>query len=395
MSDVLEQLLASSSIRNKDGSYNRLRKESGNQVSQIYVDPNLKVVQSLDEILKIALQNGASDIHITAGAAPRYRIDGELRDIRGYAKMMPEVTKGILSSIISDEMAEEFEQIGDLDFAYQFPDGGRFRCNFYKQRNSWAGVLRTLSSEIPTPASINLPESIVNLTTKKRGLILVTGPTGSGKSTTLASLIGEINHNQRKNIITLEDPIEYIHKHDKCSVNQREMGVDSKDFASALRSALREDPDVILVGEMRDFETISTAITAAETGHLVFSTLHTIGAAATIDRIIDTYPVKQQPQARSQLATVIEGVVSQQLIKKATGRGRVAAFEIMLGSTAIRAMIREGKTEQMASTIQTAQNLGMRLLDDDLARLVRDNIITSESALEYAVNKQTMKERLK
>ena len=393
-SSILQELLKNQDYRNKDGSYNRLRNDSTSQQSQIFVDENLKKIQSLSEILEIAISNNASDIHISAGAPPRFRVNGELRDIRGYAKMTPDVTKRILSEIIADDMVEDFERIGDLDFAHQL-NNRRFRCNLYKQRNSWAGVFRLLNDRIPTPNELGLPTSVVELTKKKRGLVLVTGPTGSGKSTTLASLISEINHTAYKNIITLEDPIEYLHKHGMSNVNQREMGVDSKDFASALRASLREDPDVILVGEMRDFETISTAITAAETGHLVFSTLHTIGAAATIDRVIDTYPVDQQDQARSQLATVIEGVVSQQLLKKADGRGRVAAFEVMTGSTAIRNLIREGKTEQMSSMIQTSSKLGMQLLDDCLVDLLKKGLITTEVAMEYSVNRGNIENRLR
>ena len=393
-SSILQELLKNQDYRNKDGSYNRLRNDSTSQQSQIFVDENLKKIQSLSEILEIAISNNASDIHISAGAPPRFRVNGELRDIRGYAKMTPDVTKRILSEIIADDMVEDFERIGDLDFAHQL-NNRRFRCNLYKQRNSWAGVFRLLNDRIPTPNELGLPTSVVELTKKKRGLVLVTGPTGSGKSTTLASLISEINHTAYKNIITLEDPIEYLHKHGMSNVNQREMGVDSKDFASALRASLREDPDVILVGEMRDFETISTAITAAETGHLVFSTLHTIGAAATIDRVIDTYPVDQQDRARSQLATVIEGVVSQQLLKKADGRGRVAAFEVMTGSTAIRNLIREGKTEQMSSMIQTSSKLGMQLLDDCLVDLLKKGLITTEVGMEYSVNRGNIENRLR
>lgn len=392
MEDLLKVLIDSQNYKNENGSYNKLRNVKEDiEVEQV---EDTKNAENVDELLKLALERGASDIHIVVGAPPKYRINGELVAIRGYNILTPDATKSLLSSILDDEQIKFFESEGDLDFAYAIRHVGRFRVNFYKQRGTYAGVFRALSNIIPTTDELKIPKSIVDLIDKKRGLVLVTGPTGSGKSTTLASLINEINKKYSRNIITLEDPIEYLHKHNRSNVSQREMGVDSKSFSSALRAALREDPDVILVGEMRDFETISTAITAAETGHLVFSTLHTIGASATVDRIIDTYPVKQQGQARSQLSTVIEGVISQQLIPKADGRGRIAAFEIMTSSIAIRNLIREGKTEQIPGTIQTSSKLGMQLLDDNLARLVRDGIITNDKAVEFSVDKKAMEERL-
>lgn len=395
ISEVLDQLIASQGYKNKDGSYNKLR-GSSDATPDVSAEPDLRVANNIDELLSLAAEQGASDIHIVVGAPPKFRINGELTPVRQYATLTPDVVEKLLKpTIMDDEIASQFDEDGDLDFAYQVKGVARFRVNLYKQRGTWAGVFRMLSNNVPSVRDLKLPQSIVNLTAKKRGLILVTGPTGSGKSTTLASLIAEINEHYRKNVITLEDPIEYLHKHKMSNVSQREIGVDTKSFASALRASLREDPDVILVGEMRDFETISTAITAAETGHLVFSTLHTIGAAATVDRIIDTYPVKQQGQARSQLASVIEGVISQQLIPRADGSGRVAAFEIMTGSTAIRNLIREGKTEQMGSTIQTSRKDGMILLDDNLQDLVRQGIITPEKAIEFAVDKKAMQSRLR
>lgn len=395
ISEVLDQLVASQSYKNKDGSYNKLR-GSSDATPDVSAEPDLRVASNIDELLSLAAEQGASDIHIVVGAPPKFRVNGELTPVRQYATLTPDVVEKLLKpTIMDDEIASQFDEDGDLDFAYQVKGVARFRVNLYKQRGTWAGVFRRLSNNVPSVRDLKLPQSIVNLTAKKRGLILVTGPTGSGKSTTLASLIAEINEHYRKNVITLEDPIEYLHKHKMSNVSQREIGVDTKSFASALRASLREDPDVILVGEMRDFETISTAITAAETGHLVFSTLHTIGAAATVDRIIDTYPVKQQGQARSQLASVIEGVISQQLVPRAGGSGRVAAFEIMTGSTAIRNLIREGKTEQMGSTIQTSRKDGMILLDDNLQDLVRQGIITPEKAIEFAVDKKAMQSRLR
>ena len=395
INEVLNELIASQSYKNADGSYNRLR-GSSDAVPDVVAEPDLKEPETIDELLRLAAEQGASDIHIVVGAPPKFRVNGELTPVRQYAVLTADVARKILSPIIQDnEISDQFDKDGDLDFAYQIKGIARFRVNLYKQRGTWAGVFRMLSNRVPSVRELKLPQSIVNLTTKKRGLILVTGPTGSGKSTTLASLIAEINEHYRKNVITLEDPIEYLHKHKMSNVSQREIGVDTKSFASALRASLREDPDVILVGEMRDFETISTAITAAETGHLVFSTLHTIGAAATVDRIIDTYPVKQQGQARSQLSAVLEGVISQQLVPRADGSGRIAAFEIMTGTTAIRNLIREGKTEQMTSSIQTSRKDGMILLDDNLQELVRQGVITPEKAIEFAVDKKTMTSRLR
>ena len=405
---MVEALQQAQSYRNKDGSYNRLRHSEQiefpteeEKVEQRTLfksaqveETELKKPKSIEELLALVFKDGASDLHIVVGAPPRYRINGELRSIHGYDKLFAEDTERLLGSLLNDETKRLFDVEGDLDFAHSVKGVGRFRVNLYKQRSTWAGVFRALSSKIFTVKDLNIPSSIVELTTRKRGLVLVTGPTGSGKSTTLASLIDLINEKYRKNIITLEDPIEYLHRHKLSNVSQREMGVDSKDFAMALRASLREDPDFILVGEMRDYETISTAITAAETGHLVFSTLHTIGAANTIDRIIDTYPASQQGQARNQLSHVIQGVISQQLVPKASGDGRVAAFEIMLGSPAIRNLIRESKTEQIAGAMQTGKTAGMRLLDDNLLDLVKSGTISAESAVEFAVDKKAMASKL-
>ena len=396
MSDLIDALLEQRSYKNKDGSYNKLMTPNDSEAEMIEIVPNDgKPIGSMTELLRRALEVNASDIHISAGAPPKYRIDGKLKALTSYEVMKPDVTKRILQEIMSKEQIEEFEKTGDLDFAIGVKDVGRFRVNVYKQRNSYAGVFRLLSNTIPSTQDLRLPQTVVDMCNLKRGIVLVTGPTGSGKSTTLASLIDLINTKYEKNIITLEDPIEYLHQHKRSNVNQREMGVDSKDFSSALRSALREDPDVILVGEMRDFDTISTAITAAETGHLVFSTLHTIGAGATIDRIIDTYPADQQDQARNQLSTVLAGVISQQLIPRKEGKGRVAAFEIMTGTTAIRSQIRDNKINMISGTIQTSSEAGMCLLDDNLFSLVKENIISSESAMEFAVNKKGMEEKFK
>ena len=275
-----------------------------------------------------------------------------------------------------------------------FRSVGRFRVNVFLQRGSPTIVARLLNVSIPSPKDIGLPEAVVKLTDKRRGLILVTGATGSGKSTTLATMINLINSNLSGHIITLEDPIEYLHPHQKSIVNQREIGTDTKSYASALRAALRQDPDVILVGEMRDLETISTAITAAETGHLVFSTLHTVGAANTIDRIIDVFPPYQQQQIRTQLADVLECVVSQQLLPRATGKGRVAAMEIMLASSAVRNHIREGKTFQITSTMQTSRKMGMITMDDAIYDLYLNGTVTPEAALLFAQDRATLSKKL-
>lgn len=383
--------------RQPNGNYLRLlnSRDNDDDEKDIVIDSNGKVATDLNELLITMKHSNASDLHLIAGAPPKYRVNGELREMRGYSKLLPSDIENLLKDIINEESLKIFEESGDLDFAYSRRDIGRFRVNMFKQRGSWSAIFRALSDKIPTAEELGIPSSITNLIDKRRGLILVTGPTGSGKSTTLASLIDMINTNYHKNIITLEDPIEYLHKHKRSSVIQREMGVDSKSFSSALRASLREDPDVILVGEMRDYETISTAITAAETGHLVFSTLHTIGAAATIDRIIDTYPENAKGQARSQLATVLEGVISQQLIPKADMSGRVAAFDIMLGSTAVKAQIREGKTEQITGTMQIAKSEGMKLLDEHLLELATSGVITAESALEFSVDRKFMQDKLR
>lgn len=338
---------------------------------------------TIDELLMVAHQKGASDLHITAGVPPKLRINGDLYNM-DYPVLGPEDTKQLALSMAQKRTLEELQEKGEADFSYAIPNLGRYRVNIFKQRGVFATVLRLIGTTIPKPEQLGLTSSVVQLTNKKRGLVLVTGPTGSGKSTSLASLIDVINESYARHVITLEDPIEYLHQHKKSIVNQRELGMDTKSFEVALRAALREDPDVILVGEMRDFETISTAITAAETGHLVFSTLHTIGAAATIDRVIDVFPPHQQQQIRIQLASVLEAVISQQLLATADGKGRVAAFEIMLANPAIRNLIREEKTHQITTIIQTNKKTGMITMDDALFDLYSRRIITSEMAISYA-----------
>ena len=336
---------------------------------------------SLDEILRMSVEEKASDIHFTAGCPPYYRIDGVLTPLKGD-KLQPTDLEALLLPILDNRHRNELETNGQTDLAYAIPGVGRFRVNVYKQRGTLASAMRCLPFSIPDADSLGIPAEVQALTAKKRGLVLVTGPTGSGKSTTLASLV--MNRKYPYHIITLEDPIEYLHRHQYSMVNQREIGSDSNDYAQALRAALREDPDVILVGEMRDLETISTALTAAETGHLVLSTLHTIGADKTIDRIIDVFPPNQQQQVRIQLASVLECIISQQLIRREDGRGRVAALEVLFANTAIRNMIRENKTYQIISTMQTGKRQGMQTMDDAIYELFLRGEISADSAVSYA-----------
>ena len=347
----------------------------------------------MDELLSLAVDENASDIHLAVGIPPKFRIHGQLKEVD-----VPPLTASDCAESIGMTMNERQKAIlkdrGECDFAYSVGEKGRFRVNVYMDKGNMAAAYRKIDTVIPKPEQLGLPHAVVELYKKKRGLVLVTGPTGSGKSTTLASVINKCNENIGAHIITLEDPIEYIHHHKKSIVNQRELGMDTLSFDNALRAALREDPDVILVGEMRDPETIQIAITAAETGHLVFSTLHTIGAAATVDRIIDVFPPHQQQQIRIQLAMVIEGVISQQLIPTADGHGRCAAFEVMLATSAIRAQIREGKTHQIESSIQTSRNVGMVTMDDCLVEMFRNGQISKDNALLYAQDQLNMKKNL-
>lgn len=348
---------------------------------------------NLDEILIQSVKSGASDIHLTTGRPPSYRIDGVLAPIEGE-RLTPQMLEELLMPLMDVRHRGELQDNGQTDFAYAIPGVGRFRVNVFKQRGTLASVMRSLPFNIPEPEQLGIPAEVVEMTSRKRGLILVTGPTGSGKSTTLASLLHVINRTYPYHIITLEDPIEYLHRHDKSVVNQREIGSDSTDYAQALRAALREDPDVILVGEMRDLETISTAITAAETGHLVFSTLHTIGADKTIDRIIDVFPPNQQQQIRIQLASVLECIVSQQLLKKADGSGRVAALEVLFANNAVRNLIRESKTYQIASIMQTNKRAGMQTMDDALYDLYMRKLIDADNAVTYAQDPVSMNKKV-
>ena len=349
---------------------------------------------TIEEILREAKEAGASDVHITVGIPPKMRINGDLITMN-YGKMLPPDTLDILVSVMSEAQRERFEEKGEHDFSFSIPNCGRFRVNAYKQRGSVALAFRLVGTRIPSPEELGVPESVIELYQRKRGLVLVTGPTGSGKSTTLAAIIDKINNNRDAHVITLEDPIEYLHQHKMSMVNQREIGLDSNNYANALRAALREDPDVILVGEMRDFETISVAITAAETGHLVLSTLHTIGAASTVDRVIDVFPPHQQQQIRVQFANVLEAVVSQQLIPTADGKGRVAAFEVMHANHAVRNLIREGKSHQLSSVMQTNRKLGMITMDEAIQQLYQAGKIDKDMAIQFAQDPDGMELKLK
>ena len=353
----------------------------------------MEINMTINELLTTATKLGASDVHVSVGIPPRCRINGELVTI-GEDKIMPADAKALVEQMIPGRLVERFNQEGEVDFSYAIRNVGRFRVNIFRQRGTMSFVIRLVNTTIPAPEQLGLSREVVELTAKKRGLVLVTGPTGSGKSTTLASLINIINQKYKKHIITLEDPIEYLHTHAKSVVNQREIGIDTQSYAAALRAALREDPDVILVGEMRDLDTIATAVTAAETGHLVFSTLHTIGAVATIDRIIDVFPTHQQAQIKLQLATLLEAIISQQLLPTEDRKGRVAAFEIMFANSAIRNLIREGKSHQITSIIQTSKQSGMITMDDALYELQHSRKISKEDALEFAQDRNALARRL-
>lgn len=341
-------------------------------------------LKQLKELLEKTINFGASDLHLSVGVEPTIRINGQLSKIF-KEKLTPEDTNNYAKEILGEEF-EDLLKKGEIDTSYSISGLGRFRVSVFKQRGSIAISLRVVSLKIPNLNELKLPDIVKELTNKKRGLILVTGPTGSGKRTTLAAMINEINNTRSNHIITLEDPIEFLHKHNKCIINQREIGRDTFSYKSALKAALREDPDVILIGELRDLEDISIALTAAETGHLVFSTLHTIGGAKTIDRIVNVFPPHQQEQIRIQVASVLEGIISQQLVHKIDG-GRIAALETMVATNAIRNMIREGKTYQIESSIQTGSKYGMKTMDMSLAELYKREIISYDTALNYSVDK--------
>ncbi len=335
----------------------------------------------IDELLQICAEKKATDLHLCVGSLPLMRMNGVLTPIEGKDKIMPDFMDGIVHLYLNALQIKQLDSKKTFDFSYSRANLGRFRCNVYLQRGTYAMAIRTLPLNIPSLNNLGLPDTIESFLNLKKGLVLITGATGSGKSTTLASMVQYINQNFSYHISTIEDPIEYLHRHDKSMVTQKEIGSDAVSFASALKSTLREDPDVILLGEMRDPETVSIALTAAETGHLVLSTLHTNGAVKAIDRILDAFPTNQLNQVRSQLAAILEGIISQQLIPKSDGTGLVLATEVMKVNPAIRNLIREGKHYQVNNLIQNAGNTGMLSMERTIAKLCKEEIITKQQAL--------------
>ena len=344
-------------------------------------------------LLKKAKEKDASDLHIIAGVPPGFRTRGELRP-EGKTKLMPEITRDLIYQVFTEEQRKTFEKQGYLDFSFSFPGVGRFRVNAHLQRGSVAAAFRLIPINPPPFSELGLPEIILDLALRPKGLVLITGPTGSGKSTTLASMIDNINEKRAVHIITIEDPIEYLHSHKKAMVEQIEVGMDIPSFPLALKLTLRQDPDVILIGEMRDLETIATAITAAETGHLVLATLHTQDAPQTINRIIDVFPPHQQSQIRVQLASALQGIIAQTLLPRKDKSGRIAALEIMINTPAVANLIRGGKTHQLYTNIQTGAQYGMRLMDDVLRKLVKKGVVSAEDALEKASNREALERSL-
>ncbi|MBA2694075.1 MAG: type IV pilus twitching motility protein PilT [Rubrobacter sp.] len=340
------------------------------------------------DCLRETARLGASDLHLTAGSPPVVRVGGSLAPT-DFPELSREDTRALVMDILTDEQRKVLEETLELDFGYELPGVGRFRVNVYFQRGCVGAAFRPVPEEVPRLEDLGLPRAIEEMCGKPHGFVLVTGPTGSGKSTTLAAMVGRMNETRREHIMSVEDPIEFIHTHKRCIVNQREVGADTKGFASALKHVLRQDPDVILVGEMRDLETISLAVTAAETGHLVLSTLHTQDAPQTIDRVIDVFPPHQQSQVRAQLANTIQGIVTQTLLPK-VGGGRVAACEVLVPTPGVRNLIREGKTHQMRSAMQAGGKFGMRTMDAALASLVKRGLVASEDARKHASDLEEM-----
>ena len=343
----------------------------------------------IKQLLQLTSDTKASDLHIISGLPPSIRIDGELKTVENVGLLTNDMVGALLKEVMSSEQLERLTVNKEIDFSVSFSDKARFRVNAYTQRNGMAAAFRRIPLEVPSIESLNLPKLLHSFTTMRQGLVLVTGPTGHGKSSTLAAMLNEINQNRATHIVTIEDPIEFIFKPIKSIVSQREMRTDTHSWQIALRSVLREDPDVVLVGEMRDHETISAALTVAETGHLVFATLHTNSAAQTIDRIVDVFPEEQQAQVKLQLSNVIEAVFSQRLLP-AVGGGRVVAYELMLASSAIRTAIREGKTHQIESILQTSSEVGMNTLERSLAELVNDGKVTVETAQSWSIRPEEL-----
>jgi twitching motility protein PilT len=347
---------------------------------------------NLDELLNFSVQNNASDLHLSAGLPPMIRVDGDVRRIN-VPPLDHKQVHGLIYDIMNDKQRKDYDEFLECDFSFEIPKLARFRVNAFNQDRGAAGVFRTIPTVIKSLEELGCPPVFRDLIAVPRGLILVTGPTGSGKSTTLAAMVDHINKNEYGHILTIEDPIEFVHQSQRCLVNQREVHRDTLGFAEALRSALREDPDIILVGEMRDRETISLALTASETGHLVFGTLHTSSAPKTIDRIIDVFPAGEKPMVRSMLSESLRAVISQALLKK-KGGGRMAVHEIMVGIPAIRNLIREDKVAQMYSSIQTGASYGMQTLDQALLEVIKKGSVTREEAVTYAQNKASFKSQM-
>ncbi len=350
-------------------------------------------MSKIDNLFHLLHANHGSDLHLASGSVPLLRIFGDLAKVDAPVVVTEEMM-AVLREMVPMERVQQFEQTGDIDFAYEIPGLARYRANFFRQNRGVSAVFREIPQRVNTVEELGLPLMLRELALLPKGLVLVTGPTGSGKSTTLAALVDYANSNRRDHIITIEDPIEFVHRSKNCLVNQREIGRDSRTFGTALRAALREDPDIILVGEMRDLETISLALEAAETGHLVFATLHTLSASKTIDRIIEVFPAEEQAQVRTSLSESIQAIVAQTLFKRADKQGRVPALEILFGIPSVRNMIRENKTFQLPNVLQTNRNLGMQTMDDDIERLLTSRIIAPESALVHAQDKARIREIL-
>ncbi len=366
--------------------------EPAGSVSSVTSEPTMPM--HLDDLLRYASNVGASDLHLTSGMPGCIRLHGAIRPIEGCPQLDNETIREMIFGVLTQALREKFEAEKELDTSHSIPGVGRFRLNVFQQRGTVAGVLRAIPHEIPAFETLGIADSVRMFTELRQGLVLVTGPTGSGKSTTLASLIDIINRTKPLHIVTVEDPIEFLHNHKRSIVNQRELGQDTMSFAEALRRVLREDPDVILVGEMRDLETISMALTAAETGHLVFGTLHTQDAPQTIDRVIDVFPTTQQEQVRTMLAGALEGVVTQQLLPDAAGTGRAACCEVMVCTSAIRNLVRSAKTHQIYSLMQTGSQYGMSTMDQGLAKLVKEGRITEGVALDRCRNEEDLRSHL-
>jgi len=347
----------------------------------------------LNDYLLDAIREGASDLHVTVGLPPMIRVNGQVRPL-DYPKLTPQSTREMIYDVLTNDQRQRLENAWELDMSYTLPRIARFRVNVYFQKGNLGAAFRTIPQEIRSFDQLGLPKAVEDMTEKPRGLVLVTGPTGSGKSTTLAAMIDRINETRHEHIMSVEDPIEFLHSHKKCIVNQREVNGDTKSFAEALKHVLRQDPDVILVGEMRDLETISIALTSAETGHLVFGTLHTQDAPQTIDRVIDVFPAGQQGQIRVQLANALQGVITQTLVPRSDGKGRVVACEILAPTPGVRNLIREGKVHQIYSAMQTGGKFGMQTMDAALVELVRKNLVSREEAEKRSSNPDELRRLL-